>query len=492
MDTNPPVATARAIGYNRLPMSRLSRDRFGLALRLSLLLLALTACGEATPTPFPTVERAAGGGPARTATPPPMQEFTDESGAFSLELPPDWQVVEQGMTRLGRYYQLGPEPVGPGPASSALFVADAGELAAEEAAVELHCADCDEAPELEETTIGDIPARRAMLGSEPALEWFFVEHEGWLIVLTLHDPETLETRADLLETLTLGETGAAEPTEVAPTEAAPTEAPPATTAPEGPPPTPTPPPTATPEPATGLEPPAAWQSVTVQEAAVTFDVPERWAQVEDTLWAPDAESPYSAGFAWGDFLPEPQALLGEYEVAASEPLSLTWGSGVSMTVESDAGTERHALLQVGLRSYDFFARSRTGPLPAALDEILGNILDSVVLEDQLLYLEDPAQAGVDWFAAVLRDPSGREARPYMSAALKERLGSGESPLLLLELQGQRPAVYLVETATSGTTTTELLATLTLSDESEVTRVLRMVFDEQIGWRLDEIVVPGEE
>ena len=73
MDTNPPVATARAIGYNRLPMSRLSRDRFGLALRLSLLLLALTACGEATPTPFPTVERAAGGGPARTATPPPMQ-----------------------------------------------------------------------------------------------------------------------------------------------------------------------------------------------------------------------------------------------------------------------------------------------------------------------------------------------------------------------------------------------------------------------------------
>lgn len=484
MDTNRPVAAARAIGYNRLPMSRCSRDRLRLACWLSLLLLALAACSEATPTPFPTVERA---GPARTATPPPMQTFTDESGAFSLELPPDWEVAEQGMTRLGRYYQLGPEPVGPGPASSALFVADARALAAEEAAAALHCAACDEAPALEETTIGDIPAWRALLGGEPALEWFFVEHEGWLIVLTLHDPETLETRADLLETFRLGEAAAA----AGPTEAAPTGAAPAATTLSGPPPTPTPPPTATPRPGAGLEAPAAWQTVTIQEAAVTFDVPEGWEQVDDTLWAPGAESPYSAGFAWGDFLPEPQALLRDYEVIASEPLSLTWGSGVSMSVESDAGPERHALLQVGLRSYDFFVRSRTGPLPADLDEIFSHILDSVVLEDQLRYLEDPAQAGVDWFAAALRDPSGREARPYMSAALKERLRPGESPLVLLELQGQRPAVYLVETATSGTTTTELLATLTLADESEVSRVLRMVFDERIGWRLDEIIVPDE-
>lgn len=446
-----------------------------LALWLSLLLLALAACSEPAPTPFPTVERAQGSGPAPTASAAPVQRYTDASGAFSLELPPDWQAVEQGMTRLGRYVQLGPEPVGPGPASSALFVADGETVAPEEAAAELHCAGCAEAPELEATTIGDIPAQRALLGEEPALEWFFVEHEGRLIILTLHDPVTFETRTDLLETLRLGEA------------AAPAAAP-ATATPEGPPPTPTPPPTATPEPSAALEPVDEWQTVTNQSAAVTFEAPAGWEQLAETLWAPERESPYNAGFAWGDFVAEPEALLPPGEVTASEPLSLTWGSGVSVTLESDDGLEQHAVLQVGLRSYDFYVRSSSETIPEALAGVLSHTLDSVVLEDQLLYLEDPAQAGVDWFAAVLRDDSGREARPYMSERLKEQLEPGQSPLALLGL-AQRPAIYLVETATSGTESTELLATLTLPDESQTTRLLRMVFDERTGWRLDEIAVP---
>lgn len=465
-------------GYNLLAMSSEApsiHPRRLPALFLSLLILLQAACSEPAPTPFPTAERRQGSGGAATASPQPAQQYTDESGAFSLELPPDWQVVEQGLTRLGRYYQIGPEPVGPGPASSALFVADAERLTAEEAAAELHCAGCDETPELEEITIGDIAARRALLGDEPSLEWFFVEHEGWLIVLTLHDPETFETRADLLGTLRLAET-------VGPTETAP-----ATATADAPPPTPTPPPTATPQ-ATALEPVSAWQSVSDQSAAVTFEVPEGWEQLAETLWAPARESPFNLGFAWGDFVAEPEALLPPGEVTAREPLSLTWGSGVSLTLQSDFGLERHAVLQVGLRSYDFYSRSSTEELPGELHAILSHVLDSVVLADQLLYLDDPAQAGVDWFAAVLRDPSGREARPYMSARLKEQLPPGQSPLVLLGLE-QRPAIYLIETATSGTTTTELLATLTLADESETTRLMRMVFDERIGWRLDEIVVP---
>jgi hypothetical protein len=322
---------------------------------LVVLIALLVACREPVPTPFPTsagTTRA-----AATPTVPANQRYTNDSAGFSVELPPGWLVVDQGVTALGKYYLVGPEPLGPGPASSALFVASRASLAAKEAAAALACAACETEPELAAATIGDIPAQRALLGDPVAVEWFFVEHEDWLIFFTLHDPVTLETRTDLLETFRL-EAPAPSPTPDATPEA---------TGPVAPPATPTPLPTAAPD---------------------------------ATEEAEEAEAP----------------------------------------------------------------------------------------AEELPYFDDPVAVAVDWFAAVLADPSGESALPYMSAALQQQLEPGQSPLVLLALP-EPPSVYEIEVAGEPGRAIDLLANLTLPGGAETTRLLRLVFDAAIGWRLDEIIVP---
>lgn len=325
---------------------------------LLLLLALLAACGEPAPTPFPTTSGTTRA--AATPTSPANQRYTNEVAGFSFELPPGWQVAGQGTTRLGEYYLIGPEPLGPGPASSALFVASQTVLAAEEAAAALACEECDTEPELAAATIGDVPALRALLGEPVAVEWIFVEHEDWLIFFTLHDPVTLETRIDLLETFRL-ELPAPTPTPTQPPDVTPE----ATQA-AAPPSTPTPPPTTPPEP-----------TEEVQEADPAEELP---------------------------------------------------------------------------------------------------------------YFDDPVAVAVDWFAAVLADPSGESALPYMSAALQQQLEPGQSPLVLLALP-EPPSVYEIEVAGEPGRAIDLIANLTLPGGSETTRLLRLVFDAAIGWRLDEIIIP---
>jgi hypothetical protein len=51
-----------------------------------------------------------------------------------------------------------------------------------------------------------MPAQRAVLGGNglPEVEWFFVENEGKLIAFTIHDPATLQTMSEVLESLSFG------------------------------------------------------------------------------------------------------------------------------------------------------------------------------------------------------------------------------------------------------------------------------------------------
>lgn len=186
-----------------------------LAKVIPLLLLLLTACRQAPagelgsvvpPTAMPTAL------PTLTPTTPANQIYRDVDAGFSLNVPDDWVIGPPRLTALGRQVMLGPAPLGPGPASSTLLVADAANLDIETAALQLECGgDCPDELVWHETTIDDRPARRTLIGAGgPApLEWHFLEHNGRLIFFTLHDPATLVSRDDLVATLRLDETIAA-------------------------------------------------------------------------------------------------------------------------------------------------------------------------------------------------------------------------------------------------------------------------------------------
>lgn len=454
---------------------------------LLALWLLLVACGPATPTPFPTAtaEVAVSPSPTATATPIPLTTYRNEAGAFAVNLPADWEVRPQGTTPLGAYYQLGPAPVGPGPASSALFVAPAAELTAPAAAETLLCGGgCAEAIALEETTIGGQPAWKTVLAAgEAALEWFFVEHQGRLIFFTLHDPQTLVTRADLLDSLSFF---TAEPA------AAATQAPAASTtaaeaaAPAGPTPT------------ASWQ---VWQSAELGAAGVTLEVPGSWTRQVDGAageWTPVNGSSVRLGLAWRPLAPdEPlQSLLAPAaEIVASEPLTRSWapaGSdifsrGISVTLKAGQSWQRHALLQVGLGSYDLYV---AGPAPgslSALQPVLQQALATLAVTEVRRPFADPTTAAVAWFQALTQDPGGTAARAYMSARLRDELPPERSPLSLLELD-ERLVLYNLVPLSTGQQEAIVDASLTLLDERVVRRQLRLTRDPQAGWQVDGVVL----
>jgi len=451
-----------------------------------LLALLLAACGEPTPTPFPTETAppaSATPAPTETPTPVPLETYENEEGGFRIELPADWRVERRGTTSLGIHYWVGPEPLGPGPASSAFFIGDAEEVTPLEAAEALHCGrGCAETIALEETALGGRAAQRATL-TEEGLEWFFVENGGRLLMLTVHDPQTLATRDDLLQTLAFGE----------PVAAAGTPVPEATA-------TATPTPTAEPT-AAAADPLAVgeWLTVTVEAAGLSFEAPAAWEAVEETVWAPAEEGALRLGFAWQQTGPasEPANLLPEAaEMSAVQPLTPSWTlaltatTGISATVETAEGWQRHAVVQVGLRTYDFYA---AGDSPAALADLQpawAHMVDSVTVEDLFLYVGSPVNGSVTWFRALLQDPSGDAALPYMSSSLRERVPAGESPLALLEVD-QAILNFNLQWASATDEAAVFETTITLADGTEVRRTVTMVNVGEAGWRVDEVVVPAE-
>ncbi len=210
-----------------------------------LLLISLNGCGEnfvptptlaASPTPvLPT--------PPPTNTPETWVGREIAAAYLTLSLPDTWIIGESRLTPLGLVINLGTEPLGPGPASSTLIIADPEQIEVEQLAAALSCNEPCAIP-FETATIAGRPAQRAILGSDTStpLEWYFLQHGGQLLAFTIHDATTLLTREDILSTIRLIERVIILPT------ATPTETPlPPTATPTLPPPTVTPgPPTAQP------------------------------------------------------------------------------------------------------------------------------------------------------------------------------------------------------------------------------------------------------
>jgi hypothetical protein len=135
-----------------------------------------------------------------------------------------------------------------------------------------------------------------------------------------------------------------------------------------------------------------------------------------------------------------------------------------------------------LRSFDFSVEAPQRQALAVLQPLLDQVLASVTIEGILPYVATPTDGAVAFFRAVLDDPSGAEARPYLGSDLAARLDELGSPLALLDLE-QRFHTFDIEWNSDGGNNVEMEATLILLDETSVVRRLRLEEDEALGWRI---------
>jgi len=145
-------------------------------------------------------------GPENQPITDPEQFYTNEEGGFSLVLPPNWVVQGPISTSLGSHYLLGPPTLEQaGPSNSSILVANAGQFSPEEVAAQL-CGGCTSLPALQDAVVNGVEAKLATIGGEgaPALEWVFVQNEGKLICLSIHDPETLQSLDGVVQSFSPG------------------------------------------------------------------------------------------------------------------------------------------------------------------------------------------------------------------------------------------------------------------------------------------------
>jgi hypothetical protein len=149
---------------------------------------------ESTPTADPDVTQ-----PAR---------YYNAEGGFSLDLPDGWRVLDpltanNDPNRPFALYILGidPAPSG-GPGNSQIVIADPKQWTPEQFA-QAQCSTCPASP-FENVTLGGEPAQRTQVGSGGVpftITWYFVEHNGKLIALAIHDPETLKPLDDVIQSI---------------------------------------------------------------------------------------------------------------------------------------------------------------------------------------------------------------------------------------------------------------------------------------------------
>lgn len=155
--------------------------------------------------------------PSEPAPPPPASP-TAASGAdhyvnldagISLVLPEGWSTsgpypVSVGETSYNLYLLgLDPSP-NSGPGASRLIAA-ADEQLSLSAFLESQCSTCPPA-EVAPSTLNGVSVQRAVIGGGGLpfdVEWVFLDHDGRLVGLSIHDPQTLETLNGVLETLRL-------------------------------------------------------------------------------------------------------------------------------------------------------------------------------------------------------------------------------------------------------------------------------------------------
>jgi hypothetical protein len=132
-----------------------------------------------------------------------FKPYTNDEGGFALRLPQGWTASRSRQALFGSVYLLGPAPLVEGDlGNSFIIIADLEEVTLEQA-IDRLCGSCAQAPETQQVLINGWVATRASIGSEgwPTLEWTFVEHDGKLIALAIHDPVTLKPLQEVVDTL---------------------------------------------------------------------------------------------------------------------------------------------------------------------------------------------------------------------------------------------------------------------------------------------------
>jgi len=397
--------------------------------------------------------------------------YTFAAGGFTLQLPAGWSVVEQGLTVLGYHYLLGPEPIDPGPFSSAIFVIDSEAQTPASFAEAILCGSgCADDILLEETTIAGAPALKTTLAHDGvALDWYFLEHADQLLVFSLHDPVVLADRADLLETISFEESS--DENETVQEEA-----------------------TATPMPA--LEPVRSWRRYVPESIDLSLEAPAAWLQDDDSpVWRPAAGSPLMLGFEVLDLGAEsfdaPEYIPEGATIEATSAPLLEWArDAISVTLSLPDMSAVWVMVPVGEQVLLFRAEAPDGSSRAPLMPILEHMLASVrlgfVLEE---FIPEPNEAAIGLFQALIADPNGDEALAFLSPALRSQIPAGESPATLLQLT-DAILEYNLDWTYITDDTVLVTVEIVLADGSEVTRELLAVNLDELGWRVDAITIPA--
>lgn len=182
--------------------------RFGWFIFILIGIMSLVSCGETfLPTPtaavLPTPVTST---PAPTPTAETMVAIEIAAADLVLSLPDTWIIGEGLVTPLGLVFYLGPEPLGPGPSSSTLIVADGTQYDVASLAAAILCGNnC--ALALEPTELAGQSGQKIIFTAPntPTLEWFFLEHDDQILAFTLHDPITLITQPQIIASLEMVE-----------------------------------------------------------------------------------------------------------------------------------------------------------------------------------------------------------------------------------------------------------------------------------------------
>lgn len=147
-----------------------------------------------------------------------LQRYENKEADFSLRLPQDWTVSSPQSTVYGTLYLLGLAPLArSGPANSSIVIADQATMTVTQLVAFIHCSGRCVAPPFTRIRLrNNIPAQYAVIGGQgtPTTPWYFVEHNGKIIALSIHDPDQPVQALDaIIQSLTFGsmlETGSEE------------------------------------------------------------------------------------------------------------------------------------------------------------------------------------------------------------------------------------------------------------------------------------------